>query len=246
MKKIFKKFCKWVSKNTSKIITVISLIVLILIILSFIDLFYQGYWEHNANDNTVILLYSISIILLTIIIILIAYNQLNHLNLTAKKSQDTNKNDFLLRIDNKYTSPEIIKARAIINQYYIATKYHMGKEKQWIKDYSDKNQIEKKRIEMVADEIESLGKNSDVEQNSERHMYLLNFLDFLETIAYFCNQKAVDERQVSALLGDSLCFYYDIFENWIKHRQKKFGGEMYREIVILTGNLKKKYYRSQA
>ncbi len=178
---------------------------------------------------------------------MIAYNQLNNLNRTAKESQETNKNDFLLRIDDKYTSPEIIKARAIINQYYIGTKYQNGKERRWIKDYDDKNQIEKKRIEMVSEEIKTLGKNSDVEKNSENFMYLLNFLDFLdflETIAYFCNRKAVDSNQVSELLGDSLCFYYDIFKDLIKHRQKTIGKKMYYEIQKLVDKLNENSKRS--
>jgi len=89
--------------------------------------------NHNGNtDKKIPLLTSICVVILTAVIAYIAYDQLKRLG-------DIAKNDFLLQIDERYSSPEIIEARSIINQYYIGAMYSKGKENKWVeKGCSDK------------------------------------------------------------------------------------------------------------
>lgn len=77
-------------------------------------------------------------------------------------------------------------------------------------------------------------------------MLLLNFLDFLETIAYFCKANSLSVADVQNLLGYSLVFYYDVFERWLKYRQKKIGEGKYSEIQWLVKKIRQVDSKSSA
>ncbi len=44
-------------------------------------------------------------------------------------------------------------------------------------------------------------------------------MDFLETIGYLYVQKAVTVPELNELLGNSIVYFYEIFQPYIKHRR---------------------------
>lgn len=142
-----------------------------------------------------------ALIILTVFIFCAGWIQLKDLNKTSK-------GDFLFRIDERYGQSEIIKARKIIHEYYCLTQFedidptiHVQKIAQLV--YDTKLHIEK----------------------ADNFICLLNFLDFLETIAYFTNQGFISIRDIDELTGCSLKYYYCIFQKLIISRRIKYNSD---------------------
>lgn len=152
-------------------------------------------------------IYSAAIIILTIILACIGWFQFDALNKTSRA-------DFLLRIDYRYSSTEIIKARAIIQELY--------------RKASPKGEttIYPVVVERIAKLIKEVGQ-SENKDDYERFAYLLNLLDFLEVIALFCRKKLITTDEVDELLGNSIIFFYDIFRPWIYYRRSKYMNKYY-------------------
>ena len=171
----------------------------------------------NGKVTIITELYDISLVVFTFILICVSWIQLSNLyNISTE--------DFLLRIDDRYGSESIIKARAIIHKIICKTR----------QENSEIN------IEKIQDEIEAIEEN---EEKAEDFMYLLNFLDFLETIAYFGNKEFISIIDIKELLGDSLLHYYGVFERLIKNREENYGHhdelkELVEKIKIEKGSNK--------
>ncbi len=165
----------------------------------------------NYNSQDILQeIYCVNIIILTAIYVIlaailagVAWFQLNHLNSTAK-------NDFLLRIDERFGGPEIVKARSIIHKFYCQT------HKEGISN--------PKHIHLMQLEILNIKYNT---LDAKDFMYLHNFIDFLETIAYFANRNVISETDVSELLSGSIAYYYHVFELFIKDRNDKYPNQSY-------------------
>ena len=184
---------------------VISLLVIIVVLISIGQLFYTNLYDDKNHD--IIELHAAVLIILTFSLICVAWIQLRGINKTSK-------GDFLLRIDDRYGSLEIIKARIIINRLYYKTR---------AKDISSESHIKK-----IAEEIKKLGENEDCEEKkNEDFIYLLNFLDFLETVAYFSNKDYISQKDINELLGNSLNYYYKVFKQWICYRRCKYDDKTY-------------------
>lgn len=56
---------------------------------------------------------------------------------------------------------------------------------------------------------------------------LLNFLDYLETIALFYNKGSIDRSDLEILSGDSIRFYYAVFSIFIAHRRSNTNNRSY-------------------
>lgn len=154
-------------------------------------------------DNKLKHLHDAYILLLTLVLIIVAWNQL-------RKFNNRSRADFLLRIDNRYGSKEIIKARAIIHGFYCLTRLNASNHET--------------HIRKISDEIKKIG--IKVEE-ADKFIHLLNFLDFLETIAYFANKNYITREDVSELLGGSMNYYYEIFSAWIYYRRHKYKDDSY-------------------
>lgn len=163
--------------------------------------------EGEKIPENIIRIHAASIIVLTILLIAVAWLQLGELNKTSKA-------DFLLRIDDRYSSPEIIKARVLIQELYRKTTT------------AGQPYIEDEVTKKIAEEIKIIGKESSKE-SCEKFIYLLNLLDFLETIAYFSNKGFISVKEINELLGNTIFFNYKIFKSWISYRREKYQNNSY-------------------
>ncbi len=200
LKKIFSNSKKTVFKLSSYLFFFSILIVALLYLGEgrFYDVFHSKIRENHVSDwNDII------IILLTLIIVCAGWMQFKNLN-------ETSKGDFLLRIDERFGSPEILKARIIIHEFYCLTN----------KEDIDLNIHILRISEMI------LGTKNKIE-SSEKFIYLYNFLNFLETIAYFTNNNFISLEDINELLGGSLKYYYLTFQLLIEDRRTKYRSEYY-------------------
>lgn len=142
---------------------------------------------------------------ITFIIVFIA-------NTKSKEALKQSRTNYLLKIDERFCSPEIIKAREIIHEYYLAIR----QENNEIEIDTLKQELGKK-IVVISRDINC----------KEEYIYLLNFLDFLETIGYLYVQKAVTVPELNELLGNSIGYFYEIFQPYIKHRRNSKANQKF-------------------
>lgn len=170
--------------------------------------------EHNF-------LYYIISLAITFIIVLVAYIQ-------SKEALKQSRTNYLLKIDERFCSPEIIKAREIIHEYYLVIK----QGNQEIEVDTVKKELGKKIIEISRDN-----------NFKEEYIHLLNFLDFLETIGYLYVQKAVTVTELNELLGNSVVYFYEIFDPYIRHRRDSKGDQkfysQFEQLYISVKNYQK-------
>ena len=205
-------------------ITWIVIVLTIIIVLGFcifMEHYYFEYFIHPNNPqwdvaNNIHKIYSACLIILTFILVCVAWIQLTGIKRISKA-------DFLLRLDERYSSLEIIKARAIIHRLHCLVK---------TPEISDET-----RIQRIAEEIKNIGQNH---MDSLEFTYLLNFLDFLETLAYFCNRGYISVDDVDDLIGNSMVFYYKVFKKWIYYRKEKYNNDFYCELKKVIKKIEKK------
>lgn len=213
--KIFRKTRKTLFTLTIYLL-LFGFLVFILIYLGegyFYDIYHSKIKDNHVSDWN-----NIAIIFLTLIIVCAGWMQLKNLN-------QTTTSDFLLRIDERYGSPEILKARVIIHELYCLT-YH--------KEIDINIHISKiaKRILFMKNKVDS----------SESFIYLYNFLNFLETISYFANNNYISNVDVDELLGGSVKYYYLIFKLLIEDKRRKYQSDYYYcELETLAKRLHEKY-----
>lgn len=192
-----------------------SLIILLIIILGLGEWFYFDLFKPR-EDQKIINLHSASIIILTLLLVWVAWIQLYSLN-------NINKADFLLRIDDRFGSDQIIKARTIIHKFYCESR--------------SEEICQETHIKKISERIKEIGTNSE---KADDFVCLLNFLDFLETISYFANNNYLSKRDVQELIAESLTFYYKVFEPWIYYRRQKYSNDnFYREVENLVKDINK-------
>lgn len=104
--------------------------------------------------------------------------------------------DFLFRIEERFGSEPIIIARSIIQRLYReSNNLHSGANEK----------VHRLHIAKRIDEI-----SKDVIPYN-KYTYLLNLLDFLETISYYANEnKMITIDDVKNLMGPSIEFFFAI------------------------------------
>ncbi len=189
---------KWLIRFTKNHPVIFSIILLVFIALIFGCTYLFMHLKEHQNFETS-LTYSVLALLTSAILILLAY-------IKTQEALEQSKTNHLLRIDERWASPEIIRAREVIHDIYLRAK-HLNPH------LSDNEQIKS---------VIALGimKLHDNETQSGEFISLLNFLDFLETIGYLHSKKAVTTEDVSELLGNSIIYFYDIFSIYISYRRK--------------------------
>ena len=188
-------------------ILVSAFLIVIVYLLSYypnIDILFDTQKEISSN---ILRFNAAAIIILTIFLICVAWLQLSNLNKTSRA-------DFLLRIDDRYGRTEIIKARAIIQELYRKAAPQSEKISEEV------------YIQRISDGIKDIGQGESPEQ-CEKFAYLLNLLDYLESISYFANKNYISLNEIDELVGGSMQFYYKIFKAWIKYRQIKYDNLSY-------------------
>lgn len=142
-----------------------------------------------------------------------------------------NQSRFMIQIDSRWGSAEIIKARTIMHYIYrnISDNYS--------------NQIIKSELKDIC---QAVGKDiikmseSQCKQDRDDFMLLLNLLDFMETIGFLENNGYVSVEQLNALSGSTIKFFYMCFANYICHKRckhKNEGLDLYKNFEELYGKL---------
>lgn len=175
-----------------------SIIILVILGLIFSGVYYHLHLSDEHQNFETSLAYSVLALFVSGILILLGY-------IKTQEAIEQSRINYLLRIDARWASPEIIRAREVIHKLYLdATKSHPQYENQQIKP-------------LIAQAIMELHNNKT---QIEEFIKLLNFLDFLETIGYLHSKKAITTEEVSELLGNSIIYFYDIFSVYIDYRRK--------------------------
>ena len=197
--------------SVSSIAKIIFVIALTCILQYIIDKGYLGklYVPNNPIET--------SHVILTIFLVCIAWIQLSGLQKTAQS-------DFLMRIDDRYASKSILKARQIIQRLYRESN---------IQNPGAPHSVHNSHISI---RIHEISENID---NSNEYIYLLNLLDFLETISYFANKGAISISDIESLMGPSMGFFFTIFTPRIEARRQKYqNNKYYCELEKLVKNMK--------
>lgn len=203
-----------------------SILILFGIILICFACFYFLQLDDYQNFESSLIYYIIALFI-SAVLILLGY-------VKAQEAIEQSRTNYLLRIDERWSSPEIIKAREVIHELYLDAK-HLNPE---LKE--DNEQIKP----VIALEIMKI---HDSKEMTEKFVSLLNFLDFLETIGYLHSKKAITTEEVSELLGNSIIYFYDIFSIYIAYRRKtkdpgfytKFE-KLYLEVRLYCAEIKDK------
>jgi len=189
-----KPWCKKHKTIICIIIIAISMgIALIFLEFSFID--------HNHFHSLAYL--TAALVAVTGVLAAVAYKELNALSEISRRSAEqlkelssTARTDFLMRIDRRYSSEEILKAREIIAE--IKRKHG---------EYSSKR---------FQNEMKNIKENKDQKKSySKEYVYLLNLLDLLETISYLCYKDHITPAQIHELFGNAIKNYQIIFKCWL-------------------------------
>jgi hypothetical protein len=181
--------------------------------------FHENIIGNINNLHHIESLHDASLIVLTFIIACIAAYQLSGIIETGQAS-------FLLEIDKRYSDPSIIRARNIIHVTY----------RKSVETHPKYSEDEHSRY--IGEEINNLGSKND-KDGCEEYVYLLNFLDFLETLSLFVNRGHISINDVNDLMNQSMIYYFIIFEKRIRERRKKYNDDsFYREFEILINTLR--------
>ena len=177
-------------------------VLLFIFIVVVMALSYQ-YLDLNDGEKLleVHLPYYILALLVSMLLVLIAY-------VKSDKAIHQSRINYLLKLDERWGSREIIKARGVIHELYLNAKENN-------KEYTNE-QI----TGVVANSIMDLNKNKN-KKRIEDFISLLNFLDFLETIGYMRSENAIEIQEINELMGNSLVYFFDIFRPYIEYRRKE-------------------------
>lgn len=188
---------------------------------NFFDFTSRGKVTVRNGGATIDAFHAIEIVILTAILVLVAWIQLAGLQKTARA-------DFLMRLDDRYGSEPIIKARQIIQRLYRESK---------ITNPTASEMTHRYNIGIKINEI-----SEDI-NGSEDYVYLLNLLDFLESISFFANRNDITAEDIKDLMGLSLDFFYTIFKPRIDARRTKYkdrsNNEFYSEFEKLVASIKR-------
>lgn len=205
--------------------------------------------DHNiVETSNYIELHALFLIIFTGIIILVAYTQLSSISRTVKT-------DFLMKLDERYGSIEIIQARQIIHRYYRFSKdSNTDRAQETVRRYriltnnnilSENELIELIHWRQIGKAIDKLSKASDPASQKE-YILVLNLLDFLESISYYANNGHIEQKQIDDLMGISLVFFYAIFKLRIKKRREKYGiNSFYEQFENLSKKIFEEYQQSR-
>jgi len=119
LRSLLGKLLEWRKSVVWKLFKPLAWILLFLVVVLFLLHIFEWGWLSFIHFNGglghhkdwIASVHGVSLILLTAVIITVAWHQISGLNKTAKA-------DFLLRIECRYGSPEIVKARGIIHRLW--------------------------------------------------------------------------------------------------------------------------------
>lgn len=131
---------------------------------------------------------------------------------------------FLLEIDKRWSSKEILEARTLIHEVYRDAEdgYKEGQQRNISCLYA-----------AVGEKLLHKYK-----YDPKQSMQLLNLLDLFESMGYFLQYKYIDKDQIQAFLGSSISFMWGVLKPIIEHRRRKRESEKEEQ----TNDKKRKMY----
>lgn len=157
-------------------------------------------------------------------LVIIAFIQLGGLLRSVQQVKDNINAEFLLKIDERWGDAESLAAREIIHKFYLRHELEDGRSNN--ESYSD-------LCEKVGGDILNL--RWDIERTND-FIFILNFLDLMETIGYLFSKGYMDVENIEDLCGYSVAFNYKIFEKYIQSKRERYGQN------IDNFDKEKKYY----
>lgn len=149
-------------------------------------------------------LYYVLITTITAIIALFSYKQFQHFNNNLKA-------EYLLKVDERWGSMEIIKARSIIHHLYLDSKRKLHITSEPDSDALLRSEIGNELIRLA---------ESTAGNDPEEFLYVLNFLDFMETTGYLHTKGQLSQKDLIELFGDSVRFNYEALKPYIEYRRE--------------------------
>lgn len=132
--------------------------------------------------------------------------------------QKSNETGVLLRIDERWSSEELIEARTLIYNMYLEASVKTSSSNVDKFSNSTHSIIGRKIIKMSSDN-----------KKCDDFIYIINLLDFMETIGYLQSKDHIHPSVLDALCGEDLRFNYRIFESYIFYKRKKNNNnKLYR------------------
>lgn len=229
MKIDFKKILKSFLPSQGFVVFIVVFLVLFIILASPLVLWKFFHLEISIPTNKTLtdeftFLYYVLITTITAIIALFSYKQFQHFNENLKA-------DYLLKIDARWGSKEIIKARAIIHHLYLISKRKLN-----ISSEPEKNELLRKEI---GNELIRLAESTNGNEPQE-FLYILNFLDFMEITGYLYSNGQLSKKDLIELFGDSVQFNYEVLKPYIEHRRDVHHNKAFsKEFERLYDSLKR-------
>jgi len=151
----------------------------------------------------------------TVLLAYLASTQLDQLERTSHA-------DFCLRLDERYTSKETQKAKQIIHCYELQAQKELELANQEVNDTSISQRVGEKILSLKNEEA-----------SSKNYIILINFLDILETAAYFVNNRYVSEGEARSLFGDLIADNGRKYKPYIDelNDEDESNEECYKEIL---------------
>ncbi len=225
------KFClsNWIYQKMIKykfvLVPLISLLIIYILSLVFLLYFTNSHcFNQYLNTNTYMFslsniekLHYASLIILTFILVLVAWVQLSKLH-------SISQSEFLLKVFNHLSDPTIIKALKIL---------HIMRLKATKKCKDDINNTDKDINKKISLKIKKLRKK---EQFAKKFIYLKNFLDYLEHISYLCIQGEISQEDIRKCLDERITTYYNFYEDLILfYQDKNQKHKPYESFAALAG-----------
>jgi len=212
------KKCKtpWHKHYAVQILIVVAVFVIVFFLFE-----YSPMLNHGKQGELIWL--TAALVFATGVLAGIAWHNFEALTEYSRRTSETSKADLLLRIDHMYGSKEIMKARNIIIDF--------------IFDYRE-GVYEKNSYDSELDyAAKQLKKMRDKHDNTDgKYGCLLNFLDFLETVAYFYDKREeyVSKEDIRELFGGLVGDYQVVFRYWLEAFNEDSSNEGYPHFANLT------------
>ncbi len=222
MKKLYrsvKKYLRILYNQHVLLITLISALIVLFIFIACGEKYVFKYWDFaQKHEDYITAFHDSSLSILTFLAVCGAWIQLANLNKTSRC-------DFLLRIEEQYSAQNMVDARKTIRKLH-------GKA---IGKYKSGNIYIQDIVEEVAVEIL---KYKDSVANNDNYSNLIDFLNYLEGIAYFTNTHCIQYYDIKELSASAVTYYYDVYKKLIVELQNESGNKkLYQELQILSKKL---------
>lgn len=197
-----------------KIYTKLNLYIIISLIISLVFILTNDFFSSIAESNIheIEVWYYVGTVCVTYLIVITQLSSLNK----------TNQSEFLLRIDERWSSESILIARMYFHTLLLELR---AKNNNVDPDISI---IGYKLIEMSRDETKV-----------KEYIYLKNLLEFFETIGFLYAQERINTKEADELIGNSILYFYKAYEPYIIHQRKnKNDNNLYYELENLYKNMR--------